>query len=968
MVTTREEDDMTTTSLTFHIARARFERGRLITRRGFLIVAMALSILAAAQMEAATTSRLEGRVVDDQGAPLAGVQVTITSESLIGGPATTSSDLEGRFAFHLLSVGDYTVETTLVGYVPAAATASVRLDRTAAVTLRMTATSFSGEIEVGADVPIVDVTRSNTGEVFSEQYLQGATIGSRGRSYYRIMDQVAGVVVPARVFGATESENVHIVDGFNTIDPTSGASATHFVYDAIDEASVLTGGIGAEFGYGTGGVMNVVTKSGGNSFSGTVDARYRDQGFNESGEHFDPDEHPSSSRIVSATLGGPILRDRLWFFAAFENQRLENTPVGAPETTVEDGNYFLGKLTWSINPSNRLALKYSATPTTVDYLGVAYDRAPEATRLLKTSEPTAQLEFNSMLSDALLLTVGLGFSREYLDASPMVNDLETPTEWDMDSDYWFSNPPGVEFSDRDRDHHHAKLSWFVDEALGSHQLDVGMEYNKLRSEEAAFIPGGYGLVYLNNGFQDPPFPDSDGDGLVDFVVRRNVPAESARDPISSKGDGWGLFVQDEWRPIPQLTARVGVRYDTMAHTNTVGETVADFEKWLPRLGLAWDLGGNGRHVVRASWGRYMHPGATNLSTQVPGISRGFEEYLGLDFLCGQAGICDRQTAAAVFGPEFVHVDSEGNEHYFYLSGVLAGMPAETVDTLGVGRLQVPYRDELILAYEARIANETSLELTYVNKDYSDQIEDTCNNNTWAWGDGEAPSIDDSSTWTDEAACTGSVRTNLSGLARDYEAIILRAASRARPWFHLVGSYTYSKTQGNNTSQPWTGFATGFGMNFPGSAFDYFPTNFVNLDGNLEEDLRHVVKVNGYLDFPLDFALGIGAYYRSAPPLNVIHVVSQDGLPDKRRARRARAPRNRLRSDAAVLPEPELGHSLARTQGQPPGRGRVAARPAALERLPHRQHPARGHRECLQRLLAGGARGIHRGSVPPTRLG
>jgi len=187
-----------------------------------------------------------------------------------------------------------------------------------------------------------------------------------------------------------------------------------------------------------------------------------------------------------------------------------------------------------------------------------------------------------------------------------------------------------------------------------------------------------------------------------------------------------------------------------------------------------------------------------------------------------------------------------------------------------------------------VAEQTSLELSYIRKNFHDQIEDTCNNNTWAWGDGDPPSLDDPSTWTDENACTGSVRTNIDGLRRDYEALILRAASRARPWFHLLGSYTYSKTRGNvDFSQPYSGFGSGF-FAFPGSEFDYFPTNFVNGNGNLDDDFRHFVKLNGYLQFPLDFTLGIGAFYRSAGALSVttdcfdMFFPSQSGLAELQR--------------------------------------------------------------------------------------
>ncbi len=141
------------------------------------------------------------------------------------------------------------------------------------------------------------------------------------------------------------------------------------------------------------------------------------------------------------------------------------------------------------------------------------------------------------------------------------------------------------------------------------------------------------------------------------------------------------------------------------------------------------------------------------------------------------------------------------------------------------------------------------------------------NNTWAWGDGDPPSLEDPSTWTDESGCTGSVRVNMPGMRRSYEAWILRLESRARPWFHLIGSYTYSKNRGNAVwTQPYWGFGSDF--SFPGFEYDMFPTNFLNLEGDDFADHRHHVKLNGYFVLPYDFAVGMAAYYRSAPPISV----------------------------------------------------------------------------------------------------
>ena len=936
----------------------------------FLLAVIVLTSVGAA--DAATTSRLEGRVIDDQDGPLAGVQITISSESLIGGPQSTITSDDGGFSFHFLLVGRYTVEATLTGYVPATAVAQVQLDRTASVTVRMVPVTFASEIEVGAIVPIIDVTRTNTGEVFDEKYLRLTAIGSGSRNYLQIMNQAAGVGTGRiqKVFGAENSENVYLVDGFNTTDVASGASATRFAFDAVEEASALTGGMNAEFGHATGGVLNVVTKSGGNSFSGTFDARYRDQKFNESGEHYDPDLNISSNRVLSATLGGPILRDRLWFFAAVENQFAEETPVGAPETRVGDINLFLGKLTWAANTSNRLTLSYRATPGTVEYAGIAFYTAPEATHRVEPNEPTAQLELNSVLSDSLLLTVGLGFSREQVRARPMINDVETPPEIDWDTFIIFSNPDFVEEGDRDRDHHHAKLSYFVGDALGSHQLDAGFEYHKLQTTEFDFharriqsrvlqqrLLGRGSLAGRRRRRSDRPLslprrPARDRPRL-DFESRRRLerlpPGPVAANPRAHPPPRPALRhhgPHQHGRPERSRTSRSGCPAWAWR-----GTSADEADTSFAPVGAATCTPGHQPVMVRAR-DHSRIPRSTTVSTSCAASSEFATE---------------KWPPTALVGPEFVHVDCGWRRASVLPGQHLSELPAETVDTLGVGRLRVPYRDELILAYEARVAEATSLELSYVKKVYHDRIEDTCNNNTWAWGDGTPPSLDDSSTWTDEDACTGSVRANIDGIDRDYEALILRAASRARPWFHLVGSYTYSRTRANNRSNPYTGFGSNIG-GFPGLEADYFPTNFINTYGYVN-DVRHWVKLNGYLEFPLDFTLGVGAFYRSAEALSVFADCNNMFFPSDS----GLAELERLGIDYDEM----LGYCQSPSSGrlflEPRGSRRttfrsVAARSPALQRFPGRKRPPGRDRERVQRLFVRSANRVHTGPVQPSRLG
>jgi hypothetical protein len=819
---------------------------------------------------AATTSRLRATVVDHEGHALEGATVRTSSAALIGGPHTGTTDEAGEITFNLLPLGEYSVEATAEGFEVAEATVPVRLDRTAAVAFQLVPLAFEGEIEVAATVPVVDVTQTEMGQVFDEQYLKRAVIGMDNRSYQMMLGHAPGTLGGnnPEVVGSTSSENAYLVDGINTTDPSTGLGTRPVTFDAIDEVSVLTLGFDAEYGQATGGVVNAVTKSGGNTFSGTVDVRYRDEAFNESGEHYDPEDDVSSHFVGSATLGGPILRDRLWFFAAYEELQSKESPTGALAAREDKDHSLLAKITWAASDSHRVSALYLTDIWATDNLWISQYVLPEAAAHLEVDGPKVQIELNSVLSDSLLLTVTAGMDQSNWNFTPQSGDLETPDEWDIDTNLTFSNGWYAEYGERNRDLARGVLTAFAGELAGSHELKVGAEYQRLHTDEGWFRPGDYELWYFNNTYWDGYWPDGDGDGLVDLLLYQDHPVETARDALRSTVEGWGGFAQDAWRPLSSVTVSASLRYDSMAHTNTVGETIADFEKWQPRIGLAWDVDGRGKHVLRASWGRFTHAGVTNLGALVPGLERGDAEYLGLDYLCGDLEICDRETARAVFGDdsELVHVDSEGDEHPFYLVGLYT-TPAETVDTLGVGRLRMPYQDQLLLAFETQVYDQTSVELSYVDARHDDLIEDTCLNNTWAWNDGDPPRLEDPSTWTDESGCTGSVRVNMPGLGRSYEAWILKLESRARPWFHLIGSYTYSKNRGNAPyTQPFYGFGSGF--TFPEYEYDMFPTNFLNLDGDFEEDHRHHVKLNGFFLLPYDFAVGVGAYYRSAPPLPV----------------------------------------------------------------------------------------------------
>jgi hypothetical protein len=151
-----------------------------MVRRAILMMCL-VALLASAAAFAATTSRLAGEVFDNDGQPMPGVTVQISSDKLIGGPQIAIADENGRFVFNLLPVGVYNVEATLVGFKPAAGEVQVTLERTAQIIFNMVPEQFGGEIEVSAQVPVVDTAQVNTSVTFDEEYLQRAAIGADNR-------------------------------------------------------------------------------------------------------------------------------------------------------------------------------------------------------------------------------------------------------------------------------------------------------------------------------------------------------------------------------------------------------------------------------------------------------------------------------------------------------------------------------------------------------------------------------------------------------------------------------------------------------------------------------------------------------------------------------------------------------------------------------------------------------------------
>jgi len=702
---------------------------RFVNVRTVLAVLAVLLVVTGLQAQT-TTGRLIGTIIDANGVALPGVTVTISSPTLIGGAQVKITDGAGEFAFIGLAPGEYNLKADLSGFIgQERGEIMVALGGAASITIEMPQGTFGGEIEVVAETPVVDPTQVNTEINFTETYMQGSAIGSGNRSYQSMLNQAAGVQNAGgnpRVLGSTLGENAYYVDGANTTDPVTATFGTNFSFDSIQEIQFQTSGYEAEYGNATGGIVNLVTKSGGNQFSGTVDIRYRDDSFQESGDHFDASTQDSQNQQINATIGGPIMRDKVWFFVAYQYVTSDLTPTGSATTRTFTGNYPLAKLTWQISPSWRVTGKYTGDPADIDNSNAGPFREPEANRFQTQGADIYSAELNGVLSDSLMWNTVVSAYRSTLDSYPQSGNLEPLSRENLDTGIFSVNYANQQYSERNRDDIVSNLTWFVDDLAGSHEFKGGIVYSGLNFTSANCTTGTAGGVQC-----DPDVPGNRFEVLE--IDGGDFPyvwwEEFSTGTTETNGTNSTIFLQDAWRVMPNLTLKLGVRYDIAKYDTTNGTEIADMSKWQPRLGAAWDITGDAKNILRANWGQFMSPNALTLPNFARTGTAPSNAWLSCSYFLGLDAEGCEEWAAARDGIEW-SMDPEGFDPggYVLTPNNIFGSAPNQIDP----GLKAMYTETLSLAYEREVGRRASVTISYIDKTTKDIFEDTCDATITSW--------------------------------------------------------------------------------------------------------------------------------------------------------------------------------------------------------------------------------------------
>ncbi|MGK2857250.1 MAG: TonB-dependent receptor [Thermoanaerobaculia bacterium] len=775
-----------------------------------------LLLLVTVDASAQTVSGSIDGVVRDKrsGDPLPGVTVTVSSKELVAGTAVQVTDVAGRYRFPSLPVGTYEIKAELSGYSPAQqGDVRMSLGKVLTVNFGLDLPSVTEELTIYAEAPRVDVTSSQVSSVLTTEYIEKLPIV---RSANDLVNYSPGVNDRQAMGGTDDSQNSYNLDGVDVSDPASGGYWILPNVDWLKEVQVAGLGANAEYGGFTGGLFNMVTKSGGNELLGTFSAYYSDDSLsNENSPDPDnPDLSPftlDEDADMSLSVGGAIQKDRLWFFVSGQEVRNSISPFGAEDTEDTDLSRYLGKLTFQANTNNLL---YAL----IDYDGIYRDRRGISNTVLadaSTDQESPNWSYNvtweSIIGSNNFLSMKVTGFDGADDRLPQ-NGSNTSGRNDVDSGIDWVNAPYTLYQDKSRATFDTSWTLYKNGWGGessSHTFKFGLNYEDAKHDEFRTRNGG--ITYVDDSYYCDSLDDYFADPFCG-VYSSDVGNEIF---LESRTSGLHLYAQDSWR-LSQFTINYGLRYTSYdgGFANTQDD-VYSVDFIAPRIGGVWDVGAKGRTAVRAHYGRY---------------------YDGLAVY-----YFDREENAGAFTPlEFFDYNFDTGE-YDIPAGVRTNSAALDAN------IDHPYMDQYVLGFDQQLGRNFSVGFDYVIREYRDIIAMVNTNDDY--DELVAPNIPgvDPLPFYDLLSAPVNVITNPGDAYRDYDSLVFRFNRNYADGWLLTASVVWADLQGNTFSAD-------------GYVDEWEDRNGqTNANGNLPGFSEWEVKLSASYDLPWGFA--VSGYYR-----------------------------------------------------------------------------------------------------------
>lgn len=573
---------------------------------GVLLITLIVPTLAVAQP--AQTGTISGVVKDESGAPMPGVTLTATSEER-GFSRTATSDASGRYVFPAVPIGNYTVTATLTGFEPRKLPHNlVETEKTTSVAVGLSVRPVAEVIEVIGEAPLVDMTNTTANLRVRREEFEKLPVG---RSYQALIGQTPGIVGTgnASSMGALTSNNLFLMDGIDTTDPTTGTFGTNLNFEAVQEVSVSTSGVSAEYGRAVGAIVNVITKSGTNKFEGSAKYIINNDDWNSqnktkneiSGASLERVKFDKVNPVYTFTLGGPIVRDRAWFFGAYERakatspqrQTVGQIPEDYQQTT--QSKWFNGRATVQLSQNHTAWVKYFRSPTdgfVVDYWGPATGERASLTSQDQTSRNWAA-QWSGVLKSNWSMEASVGDYGGVINVDTFQagrHSNNAPHESLADGKV-YNGATFVGIVDRPRKQANLASTWFTSVGSNSHSIKAGIDYQRVTSGAQFDFPN-------RQYFTDDSYEQRTGT----FVPQSRADYESG--DSTSKGNTWAVYARDKFQAGRRLFFEAGVRFEKQTGDSDIGAATVDTTTISPRLSASADLAGDGKTLLVASAGRF----------------------------------------------------------------------------------------------------------------------------------------------------------------------------------------------------------------------------------------------------------------------------------------------------------------------------------------------------------------------------
>jgi hypothetical protein len=608
-------------------------------------IAVALLIAATPVFAQETSSSLRGTIVDATGAALPGVQVT--AEGPLG-KLVAISDENGEYRFPRAQPGNYQITASLQGFQDSQA-GGVRVSLGEAMTVDFTMQEqFGEEIVVFSDTIGIDFTESQVATSVNKYEIDFLP---RGRNFTDVVTFAPGTVNDPQaggisIDGSSGLENRYIIDGIDTTDPQIGDDAVPMRAEFMEEVQVKSAGYAAEYGGSTGGVINAVTRSGGNEFHGALFVDYEDNSWGGSerptlysgtGEYETYGKDDETRWDPGFYLSGPILRDQLWFFASYQpglrtTDRTVDWPNAPTDTYTQDFqvDYAVANLTANLGSNVLLKLGANISPYETEGLlpgrsgrSGLFEQDNYAPLGVKGERETYSLTADWIASDSFVVAGRAGFFHTNTEDTgiptfPLIHNYSTSSDPDfLESVYpemdpqWQQNPgflsdnlqTGVNQKDiYERTAYGLDATWYT-RAAGDHSLKFGYQNEKIHNDVSSGYNADRILYYWGRSYTTSSGESVSGEyGMFRLL---NISTLG-----TAETNNEALFLQDTWNVSPNVTLNIGVRAEKEGVPNfgaTGPDPAIEFgfgEKVAPRLGFAWDIFGDAQWKLYGSYGVY----------------------------------------------------------------------------------------------------------------------------------------------------------------------------------------------------------------------------------------------------------------------------------------------------------------------------------------------------------------------------